>query len=232
MGNVAPGPDMGPQPGAADLALIPQHYSGAVGLLIATGPSLTSAQIERARWASQHGRLATFGCNDAYRICEYLDILYAADGRWIDYHRRRIPGYLLHGQRCWTPDQLAVQKYAAWSLVGLKARPGLSLDRSYLHSGNHSGYQMINFAYLMGCTTLILLGYDCRSGGHHWFGQHPEGPMRVTSNFTRWVKVFDAVATQAEHLDLTIINATPDSAIDAFPRMDLGEALDSLGCLA
>ena len=172
------------------------------------------------------------GVNDAYRICEFLEILYAADGRWIDHHANKLPGYLREGGRCWTPDKKAAETHRGWSLINGKPRRGLSSDRSVVYLGNHGGYQLINFAHLMGCSTLILIGYDGRNGGEHWFGQHPEGPMRVKSNFTAWLSLYDNIAKQAPALGLTIINATPGSAISAFPKMDLSDALGSLGCLA
>ena len=205
--------------------MIPLRYRGCTALLIAGGPSLTSEQIDYCRPGRLKGKFAAFGCNDAYRICDYLDVLYAADGRWIDHHRDLLGPRLRGAGHCWTPDEAAAAAYPEWTLVGTDGEPGLSTARDMLHRGNHGGYQMINLAYLMGCRRLVLIGYDCRDGGQHWFGQHPEGTMRVQSNFQRWVCGYRSIAAQTSELGLTIINATPGSAIDAFPMMELREAL-------
>lgn len=203
--------------------MVPQHYTEGTAVLIGGGPSLTTEQVETCREPHAAGDLIVMGCNDAYRICDFLDVLYAADGRWIDHHHENVP----EGPECWTADRKNNQVRERWNRVAVAAGQGdgLSLDREVLVSGNHSGYQLINLAYLMGCRTLILIGYDCRGGGTHWFGQHPTPAMQVKSNFEIWVKNFQAIAESCTILNLTIINATPNSAIDAFPRLTLDAAL-------
>lgn len=209
--------------------MIPQRYKDGIAVLIGSGPSLTERQVALCRQPHVDGQLAVMGCNDAYRICPFLDTLYAADGRWIDHHRQRMIESALFDQvQFWTPDEKAAGYYPEWNLVKCKPLPGLSVDRGLVHSGNHSGYQLVNVAYLMGCRTIILIGYDCKNGGYHWFGEHPEGTMRVRSNFARWAAGFNAVADQAAGLNLRIFNATPGSGISAFPMVDLAEALHEL----
>ena len=211
--------------------MIPARYPDCTALLIASGPSLSREQIDYCKPGRMAGKFAAFGCNDAYRMCEYLDVLYAADGRWIDHHRAHLPPRLRVGHRCWTPDKAAAKAYDEWTLVGQAARRGLSTSSDTLHLGNHSGYQLINLAYAMGCRRLVLIGYDCHSGGQHWFGKHPAGPLDVQTNYPRYAKTYHSIAEQTPSLGLTIINATPNSALDAFPMMDLRDALPGLGDL-
>lgn len=209
--------------------MIPVKYDNGVAVLIGSGPSLTARQVALCKQPHQDGQLAMMGCNDAYRICPFLDVLYAADGKWIDYHRQKIlEGDLLALCTFWTPDEKAAANYREWNLTKIKVAQGLSTDPSVVHHGNHSGYQIINVAYLMGCRTIILIGYDCRDGGKHWFGQHPWGPLRVESNFDSWAKGYNSIAEQASGLDLRVFNATPGSGISAFPMVDLEEALHEL----
>ena len=210
--------------------MIPQRYTEGVAVLIGGGPSLTAQQVSLCMNPHQQRRLAVMGCNDAYRICPFLDVLYAADERWIDYHQQNVlKSAHLRTLECWTPDEKAAEKYSEWSLIGIKPiEPGLSTDRAVLHGGNHSGYQLINLAYLMGCLDIILIGYDGHSGGDHWFGKHPEGPMNIKSNYQRWMAGYRSIQKQAAALNLTIVNATPGSAIDAFPHATLDDALYGL----
>ncbi len=196
-------------------------------MLIGTGPSLTAHQVALCQEPHRAGKLAVMGVNDAYRICPFLDVLYAGDGKWIDHHREKILAST-HPEGClfFTPDEKAAAAYPEWQFVKHKAARGISLDREVVHSGNHGGYQLINVAYLMGCENITLIGYDCRAGGQHWFGQHPEGPLRVASPFERWARGYNSIAEQAPGLNLTIVNATPGSGITAFPSVQLSEALN------
>ncbi len=165
-----------------------------------------------------------FGVNDAYVICDFLDVLYVADKRWIDHHRLMVNK---HGCEMWCHDDTRMHPdhkankdedaYLEWNKVTTKSDVGFSVDRDYIHRGNHSGYQVANLAYLMGCATLILIGYDGHNGGQHFFGQHPAGTLRVKTNFERFNKNWIAVAEQLGQLNLNIINCTPGSAIDVVP---------------
>ena len=215
--------------------MIPKRYTSGVAVLIATGPSLTAEQVELCRPLRYADQISVMGCNDAYRICPFLDVLYAADGKWIDCHHKKIrsaprqPPW--RGTTFWTANEKASVDYPEWHLVPIKVKPGLSIEMDHIHHGNHSGYQLINLAYLMGCRTIILIGYDCRSGGQHFFGQHEWEPLRVQSAFEKWAKGYDSIAEQAPALGLHIFNATPNSGITAFPTVDLAAATELISAM-
>lgn len=212
---------------------VPTRFPGATGFCIGTGPSLTAEQIELIRGArarsdissrTPHG-VRVFGINDAYRICDFLDVLYAADYRWVEHHFERTVGlpcdrwHAFHKQHDPAPG---------WHEIPVKGNDGLSTDRTMLRHGQHSGYQIINLAYLMGCTTIALVGYDGHSGGKHFFGKHPTPMMDVETNYASMVPHFRSMAKHAAILNLNIVNATPGSAIDAFDRVDLAQFIGGL----
>ena len=206
--------------------MIPQRYSEGTAVLIANGPSLTEEQVALCAEPYRRGCLHTFGCKDAYRICDFLEHLYAPDIIWINHYRDQVKHLALDRWTC--NQELRPSDYPEWRFIGGVTEPGLSTDREYIHHGQHSGYQMINLAYLMGCSAILLLGYDCRGGGRHWFGEQPHPAMRCESPYENWKDEYESIAVQTSALDLTIVNCTPGSAIDCFPRADLAETLEAL----
>jgi len=204
---------------------VPQRYTDGTAVIIATGPSLTREQVDKFAPLKRRNRIVVIGVNDAYRICPWLDYLYAADFNWIAHHDAQVPKRLRGGFLFTTRDERTNQ-FASWRQVESKAAQGLSLDRNLLHRGNNSGYQAINLAYLLGIRRILLLGYDHHSGGHHFFGKHPTPAMDIESNYSNWVPGYRTIRDQ--DIDLTIVNCTPGSAIDAFPKLDIDAAIDCL----
>ena len=78
----------------------------------------------------------------------------------------------------------------------------------------------------MGATKIILLGYDMQTSEQsHWFGEHPEGPMRVASHYADWVTKFNALASDLEQRGIEVINATRETALKCFKRTTIEQAL-------
>jgi len=97
------------------------------------------------------------------------------------------------------------------------------LGRSVLHygipGGGNSGHQAINLAYILGAEKVLLLGFDM--GGDHYFGKHPKKLVQ-NSPFESFKK---SLATINE---IEVINCTPRTALNCFPRMSLESALSSV----
>lgn len=102
--------------------------------------------------------------------------------------------------------------------------PGLGRDK--LHFGNNSGYQAINLAYLLGATTIILLGFDMKrkAGKTHFFGDHPyhrndQGPTDPIMQ--RWCGNFVQLAQDLRDEGVDVYNASRETALTAFERREL-----------
>lgn len=104
---------------------------------------------------------------------------------------------------------------------------GLSLDPEYLVTGSNSGFQALNLAILAGAKEVILIGYDGhtpkRSEPTHWFGDHPK--REPDAVFPLYVKSFKAAAAAIKKAGVRVINCSPGSAINAFEKMELTDAL-------
>ena len=202
---------------------------------IGTGPSLTDEQIEIARAKG----FTLYGCNLVYANVPDLTVLYAVNKAFWDFYwyDREYPLREYPAEK-WTTNPEAAQAYGLkW--IGEKNAPGLSSDPSYVHHGHGSGYTLVNLAYLHGAERIILIGYDLKyapdycgkikqigSGKRHYFGEYPSSmqhwPSQRVNNgvHEELVELYRTVAKQGL---VEIINCTPDSALDAFPRMDISD---------
>jgi hypothetical protein len=209
--------------------LITSDFTGRTACLIATGPSLKPQQVEVAKSKG----FALFGCNNVWELTE-LDVLWATNGQWWDhYWSDKLKAY---PAAKWTVNRAAAIKYGLnWTAE--RAAQGLSTDPNYIHHGHGSGYSMLNLAYLMGASRIVLLGYDlkyapnydgkARQVGssprhyfgeyapalHHWPSVHVKGGVHV-----ELVSLYESVARQGL---VEIINCSPDTALTCFPRVPI-----------
>lgn len=98
--------------------------------------------------------------------------------------------------------------------------------RGKLGSPGNSGAGSILLADYYGAARIVLIGYDCRRGPHgevHHHGDHPKG-LGNAGSLPKWPKQF---ADVAKRIGAEVINCSPGTALDAFPRGELSEVLDS-----
>jgi hypothetical protein len=190
-------------------------------IVAATGPSLTPLVADRcAGWP-------VVAVNDAYRLIPSAPVLYACDPDWWELHQG-CPDFAGEKWSSHDPlnnnDKLAVARRYGLRLVGGRDGEGFSFDPSAIHYGSNSGFQAINLALLMGARRILLVGFDMHSrGGRHFFGDHPE-PLSNWMQFESLVPTFRRAARLLPP-SIQIINCTPGSALDCFPRLLLEEAL-------
>jgi hypothetical protein len=152
----------------------------------------------------------------------WADVLYACDGDWWD---RYIGDVLLRFKgELWTQDVPASSKYGLNRIDGDKAE---GLGKNKVHYGSNSGYQAINLAYLFGAKKIILLGFDMKRGENkksHWHGEHP-GCLNKEMPIKTWLKNFPKLAEDLKIEGVEVINATRDTALECFNKVNLEEAL-------
>lgn len=93
--------------------------------------------------------------------------------------------------------------------------------------GQNSGAGAIAVAAALGARRVILLGYDCKyaaDGRRHWHGDHEKGTGAGNAGtIGRWPGQFTELVKYLR--GTTVINASRETALTAFPRMPLEEAL-------
>lgn len=207
-------------------------WRGATVVVLASGPSLTEAQCERVRlWrqADDSGARRVVVINTTFRSALWADMLYACDRRWWQMYGREVEQTFAGAK--WTQDAPSAAEFGL-GYVRSVARGGLCREPGTIHQGGpgcgNSGFQVINLLWHFGVRHLLLVGYDMRAsrrGKTHHHGDHPEG-LSQTMPFGSWIKQLNALATELRHVDVDVINCTPDSALHCFPTADLDMALD------
>lgn len=188
---------------------------------IATGPSLVAADCDEIK--ARRLQITTIAINDSYRIAPWAEHLYACDGNWWAVHREQV-FQDFRGEK-WTQDP-GFRDNPAFNFI--KSIAGVGLSDEALVRGNNSGYQAINLAYILGAKKLLLLGYDMKGRGEHWFGRHDrEKGLSDSTDYGSFISHFERM--HPENYGLKLINCSRDTALECFPRMSLQDAFVSAG---
>ncbi len=104
--------------------------------------------------------------------------------------------------------------------------PSFSWNGGAIHRmGGSGGYGALNVACLMGAKRIVLLGFDYgrdKSGAKNW---HDPYTWPQNENWAAWARAYDKAAPSLAERGVQVINASPGSAVVAFPRMTVSEAL-------
>ena len=221
------------------------EWEGKTAVVIATGPSLTRDQVETVRVLHLDGAVKCIAVNDAYLWADFADVQYSADSRWHEWHTKGIEKAALglsaadvaqrwatfKGQKCSIQSSGANIKDEAVHILRNRDHPfhgnGLSSNPQILVTGRNSGFQALNLAILAGAAKVILLGYDGRADKHtgrtHFFGEHPKATS--PDAFPEFRRAFNDAEAAINQVGVKVINCSPNSYIDTFPKMELEDAL-------
>lgn len=202
-------------------------------ILVGGGPSLIGFNFKRLKGLGHI--VAVKGC--------MFDIPWADCGFILDLPRIRewqgrmrdleMPIYLA------VPDELPYQTPDVPTGIWLRRNTNnstLSSDPFRIATGGTSGYGALNLAYLKRARKIVLLGFDYKishkdSVGHH-NEQHYINKRRQNKRYwANWARNFDYAAKQCHKSGIYVLNASPVSSIDAFPKCTPEEALQYLGGL-
>lgn len=204
---------------------VERAWAGDLVVCIGSGPSLSREEVATTREArDKAGRqLRVIAVNDNYLLAPWADVLYFADARWWKWHREREEYRKFAGAKCsiFTTGSMLDDKDVFF--LKNNGAEGLSLEPGALCTGANSGYQAVNLAVLAGASKIALLGYDARpgpGGRNHWFGDHPD---RSSAPYDEMRKRFRTMVVPLASLGVEVLNCTPGSAIDCFPRVRLAE---------
>lgn len=184
-------------------------------MVLANGPSLTRADVAYCR-----GRARVLAIKETVRLAPWADVFYACEKQFFVHHPEDLVTF--RGLR-FTLDHLVPEAQATCLRIGDSA--GLSRDPTTLCTGKNSGYQAINLAVLLGAIKIVLLGFDMqeRDGRRRWCGEHAWGNRGL--NFALFLSYFPTLVAPLRQAGVTVINATPESALHTFPSQPLAEAL-------
>jgi len=201
---------------APTLYAVPTLWPGSTVVCIATGPSLTQADVDYCR-----GKAPVIVVNDAHRLAQWADVLYACDAKWWRHYE---------GVKSFTGLRFSIDPRAKpWGVQVLQntGREGLELQPTGLKTGKNSGAQALNLAVHFGAKRVVLLGYDMSQppkGPSHCFGEHPK---QVDSRrpYGDFIAGFQSMAPALRAVGVEVVNCSRVTALTCFPRQDLTQAL-------
>lgn len=189
--------------------------------VIGSGPGLKGMALDGL--ARRH----TIAINNAFQIVPDPSVIYYADTRWWRWHGPDIPlefpGRIYTTSKCGDayldPRVRRFRQDHRFATGG----PALSHDRNAL-AGFDSGYQAINLAYHLGCSRVVLLGFDMGfvDGKAHFHPDHavPSEEENYIGKFgPHYPRLFDELGK----LGVEVIRSSP-SRLD-IPFMTLDDAL-------
>ncbi len=202
---------------------VPRKWPGGTVVCLATGPSLTQADVNYVQ-GKVDGVIAV---SNAFALAPWADCLYSCDSKWWRWNWE-------HGAK-----QFAGLKYAldtgASRFPGVQVLrntgdSGLELKPHGLHTGKNSGFQAINLAVHFGAARIVLLGYDLQSGADgrkHVHGDHPD---RSAPPYALCLRHFSTLVEPLRTAGIEIVNCTRRTALACFPQRLLEDVFGAGPC--
>lgn len=204
-----------------------RDWAGETVVCVASGPSAAKVDLSLAK-----DRAKVIAINDSWRLAPWADVLYACDGEWwsrpYDDKRGWPSAKDFAGLRV-TQDLKAAERFGlSRVMVTRGVNRILTGQAGVTGSGSNGGFQAVNIAVQTGAARIVLVGYDYRDDfGLHWHGRHPQGLNNPKAPMlARWAAALDDQAPTLTALGVEVLNASPHSALRAFPKMDFAEALN------
>lgn len=205
--------------------VVPPEWVGDVVFILGCGPSLANYSYYDFENVRRAGRV--IAVNDSYIKAPWADVLYAHDQKWWDsnvyqIHNRFMGRYMISIGA----DVSRVKRLRD------TGQSGLETDPAGLRNGSNSGYQAINLAYHFGARRIVLLGFDMQVHGQqtHW-RERNDGRSPVTFGNTlrlSFLPLFPSLAEGLREEGVSVINATPGSALTVWPHAPLAEVLRNI----
>ena len=200
-----------------DYLTVPPMFSGRTVAVLASGPSMSWAMADAVR------HLPRIVVNSTFRLATDADIIYAADEAWWRLNANAIacPGLkvmveILPGRPQPVPEGIHVMRNTG--------RRGFDPNPSSLRTFANSGAQAIQVAVHAGAARILLLGFDMHGG--HWHDEHPWPLMQAEpAAHARRIVAFRDLAMALSARGISVINCTPGSRLDCFPRESLESTL-------
>jgi len=171
--------------------------------VLASGPSLTTEQIE---WARKQDGLK-IAANSTIFSAPWADICFAADHNWWARYHEQVKAL---GCERWSFSQNCAQ-------FGVRVVKKNHKDKPLIDgvSAGTSGTAAAELAYLRGADEIYLLGVDCKvTDKSHHHGDHPDGLSNPQPNALR--RFGEDWQNFADHNDVRLINLSPICDLECF----------------
>lgn len=216
-----------PKPSFASL---PPDWLGQTCYIVLGGTSVDPHEVQRLH---ERPNARTLVVNSSYIIAPWADVLYFADDRW---HKRELQerGKLIKSFRgeTWTTSEHSFARDPSLKLLrsvvpGANGVGGLAMSPDTLALQRTSTTAAMNLAFHRKASRIVLLGADNRDGPGGRIHHHAEYPWpRRRTTWRVKEKQLALVAQALEREGVPVINASPISTLQWWPRTSLRELLD------
>jgi hypothetical protein len=183
--------------------------------IIGGGPSINDMDLTPIK------KEFVIGVNEAFRLGTWIDIWFFGDSDIYKNHKDEIQKWPNRVVSCAgaAKNKNKIEYYFRCKEHKLCFEPN---KLAFPNGMANSGATAINLAIREGFDNIILLGFDMKAvdGKHHYHDYYKKDPR--PDAYERFMKHFKAIA---EETNATILNATPDSALPYFPKIDLKDIL-------
>ncbi len=153
--------------------------------------------------------------NETWRLAPWADVLYGCDWQWwqargpVEFSGLRVIGKGEH-EGCHRVEVIRTST--------------LLWKGNMIGGGGNGGFQALNLVCRWGAGRIIFLGLDCK--GAHWHGDHRSGLGNPTSTaMMSWKRCFHGAANVLKSRGVEVLNASRDTALTAFPRVNLEDVI-------
>ena len=173
------------------------------------------------------------GVNAAYKIGDWMNIVFFSDERFISHNREGLmtyPGELYSCNTNYSPENKTISRVTYIPKTPTK-KYGLSENNKSICWNDNSGAAAINLAINLGAEKIILLGFDMKNiQGSHF---HNEYPWQKGKNppYIKHLKGFENIALEAKKRGVEILNCSSESEITQFKKVTVKEALKRIKVL-
>ena len=200
---------------------VPKIWQGEEVYIVGGGPSVKRLKIE----ALEEKRIIV--ANNSYRLFPNASFCFFMDhDEWYVHHKEELDATFT-GNLVSCHHKLKTASGVLF--LENNGNKGLSRNPGSVTNGNNSGTGAINLAFLLGATTIILIGFDMRmvEGKHNYHDEcFRTKPIPNDIYENSFIKNLKTMAIELEREGISVQNATPGSALKVFPfRQDLIEAL-------
>lgn len=218
---------------------VPRLFEGRTVAIIATGPSLKQADVDLC-W-----QLPAIAVNNGFEYAPWAVMLYSSDAKfWMEYwNKGRLGGAgagRFNGYKVTVADGGREFRAPGMLVVGNGGDYGFDERPDHLRTGKNSAAAAAHLAAQAGAARILLLGCDAKApldregravrGQSHAFGDHrgSAGRCDPSTGYPHFLAGWEHLAPALAARGVKVVNCSPDSAIDCFPRMPLAQCLGAL----
>lgn len=220
---------------------IPRVWEGGTVIIIGGGPSIvkqfnipeevvkkvyqgTSPSIysEYLKPLHKHHVIAV---NMAYKLGDWVDMMFFGDAGFWPKYKADLLNFKGLRVTC-NPELEETSKLKIIKRADRNPRllkKGICTEPNTVCWNSNSGSAAINFAVHLGVKRIILLGFDMTLDGgsnQHWHKFYSGNVKTVEGTFKKHMTGFPDMAADLKKLGIEVINANPESKIEAFPKMN------------